>query len=50
MKTTKIVVLTAGAVIGLVLLICFAMWSYMSKQTTVGQGHHPTEQSSLVRS
>lgn len=49
MKTGKIVLLTTGAVLGAVLLVCVAMWSHMKKQAAA-HDHHPAQHSSVVKS
>ncbi len=49
MKTTKIVGLTVAGVLGLVLLVCAAMWSHMKKQAAAGHGHHAAQMTSVAK-
>ena len=50
MKTGKVVLLTTGGVLGLVLLVCVAMWSQMKWQASAAHDHHSAQHGSVLKS
>lgn len=48
-KTTKIVGLTVAGVLGLVLLVCAAMWSHVKKHADIWHGHHAAQMTSVAK-
>ena len=48
-KTTKIVGLTVAGVLGLVLLICAAMWNHTKKHADIGHDHHGARVTSVAK-
>jgi hypothetical protein len=44
MKTARTIVVTAGVVLGLVLLLCLAMWGHMAKQAKTHHGNSTLDQ------